>query len=243
MTNLETLNQFVQRVYLTRYNRYIDNIEDEDGQIEVDKTIDWANMFLDELESETDNDGQPIDWSFSRENDREIGTIGLTTQTFDLDTDILRLVVDENRPMTITQDGTVVSTWEVVEPNQITKRTDASITDRVTAVNGVIIFSRALNETEIDGKLVGDVINVIPRLSNEGTVVNINALKIVKPYQLMVLGVAKNATLPDIVQGGLSPSFVQKYADLLELTKSRNGASSVANEYVSDDSGSIGGVW
>ena len=58
----------------------------------------------------------------------------------------------------------------------------------------------------------------------------------------MVLGVAKNWILPDKVSGGLSASFAQKYADLLEKAKAENDASSDAYDVVRDSFGYIGGV-
>lgn len=239
MTEEERVQQFVQDVYLTRYNRTIDDIESTDGLAEVDKTISWTNMFLDELEQETDSNAQPMNWSFARENDVNLGTVAASTTSVDIDDDILRLVIDENRPLTIQQDGSAVSHWDVVAPNQITARNDRSTGDRVTVINRQIIFSRALNESEVGGTIVADVINAIPRLTRTDA----STLDTVKPYQLLVLGVAKNATLPDIVQGGLSPSFVQKYADLLLQAKANNDASSTASDLVREDFSGIGGIY
>lgn len=243
MTDEEKINQFVQDVYLTRYNRFLDDITDEDGVAEVAKTIRWTNMFLDELERETDSDGRPINWSFVRENDVELGTVNSGMQTFDLDDDVLRLVVDEERPLTISFDGAVVSTWEVVGPNQITKRSTGDLGDRVTVVNRKLIFSRPAKDTEVGGTMIADVINNIPRLQDDDEITDVSTIDTVQPYQLLVLGVAKNATLPDIVQGGLSPSFVQKYGDLLDAVKRENQNSATADTAARDDYGYIGGIY
>lgn len=249
MTDEQKIQKFTQDVFLTRFNRFVDNIPtsfatvvsvtDTDALEEIAKTIAWTNMFLDELENETDTDGRPINWSFVREDGVELGEVFEGMTDLELDDDMLRLVVDEERPLTIEFDGTPVSTWEVVGPNQVTKRPIPAQTDRVSVVNRTIIFSRAFNDTEIGGTIVGDVINNIPRL----TTTDATTIDTVVPYQLLVLGVAKNATLPDIVQGGLSPSFVQKYADLLEGVKSANQNSSSANELVKDDLSYIGGIF
>lgn len=249
MTEEQKIQKFVQDVYLTRYNRFIDGIPtsfeteetvtDTDALEEMTKTIAWANMFVDELEREVDSSGQPINWSFVREDNFELGTIFDGMTELELDDDILRLVIEEERPLSIAFDGSAVSTWEVVAANQITKKPIGGLTDRVVVVNRKILFSRPFKSTEVGGTIVADVINNIPRLTDEDA----SMIDTVKPYQLLVLGVAKNATLPDIVQGGLSPSYVQKYGDLLEAVKLENQNSSMANSLVVDDLGYIGGLY
>ena len=229
--NQDRINKFVQSVYLVRYGRYIDDLADADGVIEVAKTIDWTNQFLDELEEEAD-------WNFVRDNDRELGIVSSDAQTFPLEDDVRKLIVDENRPLKLVFDGTVVGSFDVVNPNHIT-RNDGSTGDRVTVVNRTIIFSRKLRPYEIGSTVMADVINYIPRLSSN----DIAVLDLVTPKQLLILGVAKNATLPDIVQGGLSPSFVQKYGDLLEKAREQNEASSVASSVIYEDLGYIGGTY
>lgn len=232
MSDEEVLQAFVQSVYLARYGRYLDDITDEDGVAEIAKTIDWTNQFLDELEEEAD-------WQYVRENDKEIGTIASATDTFNLPEDARKLAVDENRPLVIMQDGSIVSEWDVVDPKNITERSSSVNQKRVTFVNNKIVFSRALNDQEIGGTVVADVINSIPRLAED----DVDILELVKPKQLLILGVAKNATLPDIVGGGLSPSFAQKYSDLLDKAKMENDAAAVAVTAIRDDYSHIGGVY
>src|SRR5688500_12911810 len=101
MTDQEKLDQFVQDVYLTRYNRFLDDITDEDGVAEVAKTIRWTNTFLDELESETD-------WNYVRENDEDLGIISTATQVFELPEEVRKLVVDVERPLILMFDGAIV---------------------------------------------------------------------------------------------------------------------------------------
>lgn len=240
MTNEEKLQEFAQQVYLTIYGRRIDDVEDEDGVETVEKVKIWCNLFLDELELERDSEGRPINWNYLRENDTEIGTIATSTDTFDLPDGALRLVADEDRPLVIMQDSSIVSVWDVVDPNQITKRNSYGLArdQRVTYVNQKIVFSRSLNETEIDGNIVADVMFSFPRLADNDT----SLFDLPIPRQLLVLGTAKNATLPDIVQGGLSPSYSQKYNDLLDGEKMANGQTSVGDEAVTDDFSNIGGV-
>lgn len=241
MTDEEKLQEFTQQVYLTIYGRRMDDIVDEDGVEAVAKTIIWANLFLDELEMEIDPDGTPTNWIFLRENDKELGVISAEDITFDLPTGGLRLVSDVDRPLFILQDGSVISTWDVVDPNQITKRGTymAPREQRVTYVNQKVVFSRPLNSTEVGGTAHADIMNSFPRLKNDDTTL----FNLPLPRQLLVLGAAKNASLPDIVQGGLSPSYAQKYANLLDGAKAANGQTSVADEAGYEDYSGIGGVW
>lgn len=233
MTTTEKLNKFVQSVYLVRYGRYIDDITDDDGVIEVAKTIDWTNQFLEELEEEAD-------WQYLRENNYNLGVVATASQIFELPDEVRKLVVDENRPLTIYQGDTLVSKWDVVNPNQLTERSDNGYREnRVTFVNNQVVFSRPLDEGEIGGVVEADVINYMPELSDT----NVDLLDLIKPKQLLILGVAKNATLPDIVQGGLSPSFAQKYSDLLDKAIMENEKTATASSTVGDDYSYITGVY
>lgn len=242
MTPQQRMDQFVQDVYLTRYGNFLDLLTDTDGLAEVNKTYRWCNMFLDELERESDVDGRPMQWNFSRRNDVTLGTVASPTTTITLPAAARKLVIDANRPLTVNQGGIRVYSFEVVDPGQITKRSDTFTADRVTVPKRTLIFSRVFNAFEIGGAVVGDVIDSFPRLDMADPTTSSTLLDTV-PYQLLVLGVAKNATLPDIVQGGLSPSFVQKYNDLLDQVKLENADSSSADSEVSDDLSYIGGIF
>lgn len=242
MTDEQKLEKFAQDVYLARFGNFIDDISDDDGVTEVNKTISWTNQFLDELENESDAEGVPMNWLFMRENDKEIGTVASPTQTFDLPEGVLRLVYSDKRQLIITQDGSAVSYWDVVAPNQMSRQTGRTSKDSVTVVNGKIVFSRALRDTEIGGTVLADVLNSLPRLAG-GDDIDVSVLDLVKPQQLLVLGVGKNATLPDNVQGPLSPSFTQKYADLLASAKTVNDASADVDEMTREDVSDIGGIY
>lgn len=243
MTDEEQLQNFTQQVNLTVNNRRLDSVTDTDGLEAIAQTVMWCNLFLDELEMERNPDGTPCNWNFLRENDKEIGTISAEDDTFDLPDDALRLVSEEERPLIIMQDGAIVSVWDVVDPDQITNRRYATARDqRVTYVNQKIVFSRPLNETEIGGTIYADVMNPFPRLS-DSTPIDVDLFDLPIPRQLLVLGTAKNSSLPNIVKGGLSPSYAQKYGDLLDGLKMSNGQSSVADEAVTDDFSTIGGTW
>lgn len=240
MTPEDRIEEFVQQVYLTIYGRRIDDITDADGVEEIAKIKIWLNLFLDELEMEREPDGTPTNWNFLRENDAAIGTVSSATSTFELPDDALRLVADEERPLVIMQDGSIVSAWDVVDPSQITRR-GAYLTreQRVTYVNQSIVFSRSLNDTEIGGEVMADIQLPFPRLSDS----DVTLFDLPIPRQLLVLGTVKNASLPDIVRGGLSPSYAQKYADLLEGLKMANAQTSSSDIAVTTDNSGIGGVW
>ena len=233
------ITAFAQSVYLVIKNRYFDDIEGEDGVIYVNQIIDWANQMADELETLIDPMGEPVNWTWLREMAAELGTIDETTTTVELPRGVQSLIADEQRYVQIQQDGTPVSHWAVVSPEQLSNFRRHSDENYVTNVGGNLNFSRPFREEELGGTIVGDVINSIPRLS----LTNARMLTTVTPKQLLILGVAKNATLPDIVQGGLSPSYVQKYNDLLQSAILRNQASSRSNSIERDRLSYIGGVY
>ena len=241
MTDEQRIAEFVQDLYLTRFNRLLDSTAttDEDYIAERNKVIRWANMFADELEQETDSNGVPMNWNFMRDDNRDLGEILAGGTTFTLPTGVLRLVIDEDRPLTIEYDGAIVARFEVVDANQITRRADGNTDDRVTVVGSTLVFSRPFKTVEIGGHVYADVLNSLTRATT--TVAGL--INQVKPYQLLILGVAKNATLPDIVQGGLSPSFAQKYSDLLDQVKIQNNTSSTADTYQGDDYSYIRGIY
>jgi hypothetical protein len=238
MTPQATLNKFANQVYLTIKNRYFDEIEGEDGQNYVLQVCDWTNMFLDELKNEVDSNGQLVDWWFLRESNYELGAATEGAASIAAPKAIDRLLTDEMRYVQILQDGTVVSNWAVVHPKDITNRTDRIREDMCAVVGSNIVFSREFRDTEANGIIQGDVVLTLPELSTT----NIKLLSMVKPKLLLTLGVAKNATLPDIVQGGLSPSFAQKFDNLLAGAVARSDASSVAATAVRDNFSYIRGI-
>lgn len=232
MADIDRVKAFSQSVYLVKNNRYFDNIDSTAGTNYIDQVVDWTNQFLDELEREAD-------WNYVRDNDYDFGTVTTTAPEVELPEEIRKLVVEHERPLTIRQDGVVVSSWEVVNPNMLVNPSAFTGRDRVAIVKRSIVFSRPLNDTELGGNVIADAIEFIPRLTTSDA----GVLDIVDPAQLLVLGVAKNSTLPDIVKGGTSPSFAQKYADLLEFAKMENNATATAADIVRDNYGYIGGIY
>jgi len=238
MTNEERVNQFVKDVYLVRFNRVID-LTTSGGITEIAKTLSFARMFLNEIESEKNPDGTPINWNWARTNDNDLGDITTAGQMFTLPTTVRRIVVDEDRPLVLMFDNSIISKFDVVEANQITRRRfDPAIIDRVASVKDELVFSRQFKDYEIGATVMTDTIDKLIPLS----VANVSVLNQV-PYQLMVLGTAKNSVRPDIVQGGLAPSFIEQYADELDKAVAENNATTTADSVVYDDYSDIGGVY
>lgn len=242
MTDEETMKKFAQSVILAMTGKHMDqeDLDSEDGAQFIVELVDWTNQFIDELELETD-------WNFVTELNKTIGTVSGATQTFPLPAGTRKLAVNEHRPLHITQDGTPVSTWDIVRPAMISAQRDwYPLRDRVTFVGKNVVFSRDLNDNELGGEVVSDVVGRIPRLvyvAGQPEVDNdLQVLELIEPRQLLIFGVAKNATLPNFVRGKISPSLVQKYADVLGKAVAENEATGTGDTYEGDDI-SIGGVY
>jgi hypothetical protein len=225
-----------QDIYLARHDQ-MNGVVGSDLTDFENQTISQVNQFLPELEKEAD-------WNFSRTNDDpSLGTIpNGTTISYSLPDTIRKLVLNSQRDLTIQQDGTIISTFKLVNPNQAFDPTDNDVRSRATVVNRKVVFGRSLNATEIGGTIVADTIAWMPRLST--TDVDLLDLLDDNPdiRQLVVLGVLKNQILPDIVQGGLAPAFTTKYASLLKECVAENNASTEADYGNHDDFSWVGGV-
>lgn len=235
----QALTDFAQKVYLTIKNRRYDDIEGEDGQEFISQIIDWGNQAIDEIELATDASGRPVVWNWLRQNNYDLGSATEGESTISLGSTIKSLVRTPHRYVEITVDDKVVSRWSVVNPNQLSSKPEQIRQDMVAKVGRDLIFSRAFTANEDGGSITGDVVIRAPRLSET----NQKILTLIEPLQLLTLGVAKNCTLPDIVQGGLSPSFVQKYNDVLQSAILDNAASSQPDYIEREDFSSVGGVW
>jgi len=232
MTPTEELTAIAQSIYLAKNNRYNDVDGDELDDF-IAQTIDWINQYTPELELEAD-------WQYLRTNNNLIDTISDREQTaYALPAGVRTAVISPYRDATIQQDGIIVSTFAMVSPNQIYDPADPDTRDRATIINNQLVLSRQLTEAEDGGELRADTIAYMPTL----TLTDVSLLSTVNPKQLIILGVAKNATLPDIVQGGISPSLTQKYNDLLKKAVMVNNATSEALEVPMENLGFIRGVW
>lgn len=248
MAALDDFTTFAQSVRLVIKNQYFDDTTTSDGQTFLGMTADWCNMYLDELETETGPDGQPIDWWFARSNGETLGKARLGKAIIDFDTDdFLNLIAEQNRYVQVVNGGAVVSNFAVVAAAQITNKTDRVTEDMCALVGESLVFSRPFKDYEDGGTIIGDVTTPLPRIaytlaSGVFTVTNVDLLTTVRPALLLKLGVAKNNTLPDIVQGGLSPSYAQKYSDLLTGAIARSLTSSQSDQAARDDYSHVSGV-
>lgn len=239
MSPTAQLKAFAQSVYLVIKNRYFDDIEGEDGVVFVNQIIDWTNQYLDELENIIDANGNVVNWNWTRTNQLDLGQVTEGDTTFTLPSGILAILPDQHRGAQITVDGVVKSRWGIVTPDQVYLDPSRNNEPLISPMGTLLEFSRAIKDTEDGGTLSADVISSLPRLS----LTNVRVLNTVKPKQLLVLGVAKNATLPDIVQGGLSPSYVQKYNDLLQAAITRNSASGRGETAERDNFSHVRGIY
>lgn len=231
MTNDERIEQLAQKIFRT-WNGRTNSVTGTQLTTFISESIDWVNEFLPELEKEAD-------WSWSRENDYSFGTASSTVNSFELDDDIRKLVKQPERPVYLIKDGVVMATFEVVNPNMLNDRRSLNNRDRCAVVNRTLKFSREFTENEYGSTVMGDIIYYLPELSS----LDVSVLDTVDPVELIVLGVAKNQALPNVVKGGLTPSLTQKYGDLLESAKQENDTSAVAETNENDDMGDIRGVW
>lgn len=224
--------ELAQRIYLTQNGVYNDIDVSEQDEF-MDLTIDWVNSFYPELELEAD-------WTWLRTNDRILATPTSVAPTIHLDPDVQRLAASQLRDITIRDpsDNSIISTWRLVGPNQVYDPTSTDNPNRISVTSRKLLFSRALNQDELNMELHADVIGYIPRLTRA----DVSSLDIVEPGQLTVLGVVKNQALPDVVLGPLTPNFTQKYQELLTRAKERDGQTTV-NLVVDRDLSFIRGVF
>lgn len=234
------LAAFANSVYMRIKNRAYDDLTSPDGLAYIALITDFANGFIDELETEVNIDGSPVDWRWSTLLNASLGTATAGLSSVAFPNTFLNLIAGEQRYVQVLHDGTPVSNWLVVSPNNIANPRQRYTENMVCLTgSGILTFSRPFNAQENGGTITGDVTTPIPRLS--GT--NVKALSIIKPRELFVLGVAKNESLPDIVKGKLSPNFAQKYDKLFQNTIARNNASGAADTAVRENYSDIRGVY
>lgn len=245
------LQAFAQSVYKMIKNRYYDDLTSTDGQAFLAGIIDWINEFIDELEFEVNSDGLPVDWIWVRKPGVTLGTASAGSKTIEWDsTNYNNLVTGGDRYVQVLRaDGSVAAQFTVISPSELSNDSSRNREDYCTLVDGLIYFSRAFNAAENGLTVVGDVTAYLPRITSivntttsQIVATNVDIFKTVKPLTLLKLGTVKNAILPDIVQGGLNPSYTQKYNDLLTNAINRSEASSLAPTADYENFGAIRGV-
>lgn len=233
--NDKRIAALAQDIYLARHNQKND-VSGTDLSDFLDQTISWVNQLIPEVQKKAD-------WNCVRTNDATIGTVTVgTTISYSLPEDVRKLVINSSRDLTIRHDSSIVSTFKLVNPNQAYDPRDHDTRSRATVLKRMVIFSRPLNATEVSGKIVADTIGFFPPLSRTDT----SLLDILDGdldfRQVFVLGVLKNQMLPDIVQGGLTPSFSQKYAEYLADCITENNLSADSDDVERESFGWVGGI-
>lgn len=237
-TKDERITALAQDIYLARHNQQNDVTGDDLVDFQ-DQTISWVNQFIPEIEKKAD-------WTFLRTNDYTIGTItDADVVSYALPGDVRKLVVSPYRDVSIRFDNSIVATFSLVNPNQLSNPADPyDYSARATVMKRQIIFSRPLTESEVGGDIVADVIEKLPRLSHT----DVSLLDILDDEnyddvrQLFIYGVLKNQILPDIVQGGLTPTYAQKFDRYLADCIAEYNASSDADNSDSESFAFISGV-
>lgn len=229
---IQRIEDFAQDVYLFMVGRKHDDIKGEDGQNYVAEVMSWLNILLDELESKAD-------WIYLRENDHVIGTATTGGQKLTLADTILRPIINEHRPAKIMQGSARVAKFDIVRPDAITFDGDALYDRAALTRNNTLVFSRPFTEQESGGRIVCDVLYKIPRVSRR----DVDVFDIVTPYRLLVLGVAKDVTLPSLIRRETAPALTKKFNDLLDDAINQNNQTSQAEEYARQSFENVRGVY
>lgn len=228
---------FAQAVYLQTHG-ITNDVTGTDLTDFLNEAITWANFFASELEL-------AADWKYLRTNNNQIGVVSANTTQYSLDPTIRKPIYHPQRKLTIQQDGVVVSTWTLVDPDQIQTLQDippslgASFPQYAMMDNGILTFSRVPYDYEVGGTIVADTIAWIPQL----TLTDSTLLTTVTPPKLMVLGVSKDQLPPDLVRGGLATLIETRYTKALADAIHDNGGTSMDDESMPDDLSFVGGIY
>ncbi len=232
MAAIDNITKLAQKTYYTINGAQNDDTGDDLIEFQNNFILGF-NLWKDEFETEAN-------WNSARVDDFVLGTVGDTvTYSFELPDEYRTPVFDENKYLKMVVDGTVISRFKMVDPNQRQVDDDWNRPDRATFVGRNIVLSRAPRAEEVGAEMVLDVIQFIPDLTRT----NDDALAYIPNSQLAVLGVAKNNTLSDLTKVSLSPSFAQKYSNELNKALNINNASNEVDDMRGENFGNIGGIW
>lgn len=238
MALIDDITELAQDVYFS-INGAENDDTDEDLTLFQNSFIRAFNLWVREYETEAY-------WNVARVNDLVLATILNTTEySFDLPTTYRTPIFDENKELKfVLDDGTVISRFKLVDPNQRQVDDDLIRKDRATFIpggksgGGKVVLSRTPTEEEVGADIVLDVVKYFPKLTTvDGTV-----LDWIYNDQVATLGIAKNLTLSDVTKVSLSPSFTQKYTNELNKALNANTASTDIDEMRGEDFSGIGGV-
>lgn len=225
------LPAFAQAVYLQTHG-ITNDVSGTDLTDFLNQMIIWANLFASELELEAD-------WKYLRTNNNPIGTIAANTTVYPLDSSIRKPIYHPQRKLTIQQAGIVVSTWTLVDPDQIQNTEYPYTPDYAMFDEGKLTFSRIAKDYEVGGTIVADTMSWMPSLS----LTDSTLLTTVTPPKIMILGVAKDSLPPDLVRGGLAELIETRYGKLLKDAIKDNGGTSLDDDSTADDLSFVGGSY
>lgn len=238
MAVIDDINELAQDVYYS-----INGAENDDTGSDLTEFqngfIRAFNLWVREYETEAY-------WKVARVVDYELATIADTvTYSFALPAEYRTPIFDQNKELKFVHDGTVISRFSLVDPDQRKVDYETLRPDRATFLEagrgggGTIILSRPPTAEEVGAKMVLDVVKKFPKLTTvDGTVLNW-----IYNDQVAVLGISKNQTLADVTKVALSPSFTQRYTNELNKAMNINNASTEVDQMVVDDFSGIGGVF
>ena len=238
MAVIDDITELAQDVYFSINGAENDDTGD-DLTIFQNSFIRAFNLWVREYETEAY-------WNVARVLDYVLATIlDTTTYSFTLPSTYRTPIFDENKYLKfVLTDGTVISRFKLVDPNQRQVDDDLLRADRATFIpagrngGGTVVLSRAPRAEEVGAKIVLDVAKMFPKLTRTDGAV----LDWIANDQVATLGIAKNQTLSDVTKVSLSPSFTQKYTNELNKAMNANNASTEIDEMRGEDYGYIGGV-
>lgn len=180
-------------------------------------------------------------WNKLRVDDYTLATVGdTTTYSFALPDEYRSPIINQNKYLKlILDDGTVISKFKMVDPNQRVVDDAWGRPDRAAFVGRNVVLSRAPKATEVGATIVLDVVEFLPALTRTDD----SALDLLPNKQLAALGVAKTTTRSNLVKANLSPSFVQEYNDELRKAIAENNLTNELNDIQREDYSYIGGIW
>lgn len=239
MAVIDDINELAQDVYYS-----INGAENDDTGSDLtdfqNGFIRAFNLWVREYETEAY-------WKVARVINYVLATItDTTTFSFVLPTDYRTPIFDTNKELKfVLADGTVISRFSLVDPDQRQVDTETLRPDRATFMEGgrqgggTIVLSRAPRAEEVGAFIVLDVVKKFPKLTTtDGTVLNW-----IYNDQVAVLGISKNQTLSDVTKVALSPSFTQRYGNELNKALNINNATTEVDMMEVDDFSNIGGVF
>lgn len=180
-------------------------------------------------------------WNKLRVDDYTLATVGdTTTYSFALPDEYRSPIINQNKYLKlILDDGTVISKFKMVDPNQRVVDDAWGRPDRAAFVGRNVVLSRAPKATEVGATIVLDVVEFLPALTRTDD----SALELLPNKQLAALGVAKTTARSNLVKANLSPSFVQEYNDELKKAIAENNLTNELNDIQREDYSYIGGIW